>query len=321
MPIQVVACVIEQKDKVLVCQRPPHKRHGGLWEFPGGKVEPGESASDAVRREIAEELGVQVVHAGPPEFRKQDPGSDYVITFFPVQIQGDVRCLEHAELRWLPEEALFSVPLAPSDRSYVLQRRGLAPEAALRDWLRGWATIWDSEGLEDRVKVRFSGRLKRALGRCRPASGHVALQEALLDGPLETLMEVFCHEVAHIVVWDRLGPTARPHGPEWKSVVQAAGFEPEVRKPAGRHIHSAGSEGYVGKPTVSRVTALALLPYEHRCPVCQAVRYARRPVSVWRCSACIELGLSGKMVIKKRATPPPSFAPDPPVDPEANGDP
>ena len=57
--MRVLATVIRRDGRLLVCQRPSHKRHGGLWEFPGGKVEPGESDLAASRRELAEELGVE----------------------------------------------------------------------------------------------------------------------------------------------------------------------------------------------------------------------------------------------------------------------
>ncbi len=58
--IPVVAAVIRRKNKALLGRRPDHKRHGGLWEFPGGKVEDGESLADALKREVLEELGVAV---------------------------------------------------------------------------------------------------------------------------------------------------------------------------------------------------------------------------------------------------------------------
>ena len=62
MLTRVLAAVIWEGDSVLICQRPPHKRHGGLWEFPGGKVRPGESRLDAARRELWEELNLKVLH-------------------------------------------------------------------------------------------------------------------------------------------------------------------------------------------------------------------------------------------------------------------
>jgi len=64
MPIRVLASVIERDQKLLVCRRPVHKRHGGLWEFPGGKVQKGESDLEAARRELREELAVEVTGVG-----------------------------------------------------------------------------------------------------------------------------------------------------------------------------------------------------------------------------------------------------------------
>lgn len=120
--IRVVASVIERNGRVLVCQRPTHKRHGGLWEFPGGKVEPGESAFAAVERELREELDIGVRAVGEPLFSVADPGSDFVIEFLPVEIEGEPACIEHAAIEWVEEDALVRVALAPSDHRYALIR-------------------------------------------------------------------------------------------------------------------------------------------------------------------------------------------------------
>ena len=94
MPIRVIASVIRRNGRVLLCKRPVHKRHGDLWEFPGGKVEAGESDLEAARRELAEELNVRVLSVGPVTFSVADPGSDFVIEFLPVEIQGEPACIE-----------------------------------------------------------------------------------------------------------------------------------------------------------------------------------------------------------------------------------
>ena len=119
MPIRVLAAVIQQKDEYLICQRPAHKRHGGLWEFPGGKFEANETLIDAARREMAEELGVEVTAVGSELFSVADPGSEFVIEFVPTRIKGEPRCIEHSALRWLPLDELLSLQLAPSDRRFV----------------------------------------------------------------------------------------------------------------------------------------------------------------------------------------------------------
>lgn len=122
MTVRVVASVIEREGKFLICQRPSDKRHGGLWEFPGGKVENGESDFEAVQRELCEELGVEVIEVGPVRFSVSDPGSHFIIEFLLVSILGQPQCLEHAAVTWLREHELLELPLAPSDRQYVLHR-------------------------------------------------------------------------------------------------------------------------------------------------------------------------------------------------------
>lgn len=122
MIVRVVASVIECGGKLLVCERPAHKRHGGLWEFPGGKVEPTENDFEAVERELEEELGIRVLEVGPVVFSTADPGSHFVIEFLPVSIGGQPQCFEHTALAWVPDFELLQMPLAPSDRRYVLHR-------------------------------------------------------------------------------------------------------------------------------------------------------------------------------------------------------
>jgi len=104
---------------MLVCQRPAHKRHGGLWEFPGGKCEPGESDEDALRRELLEELDLELVSAGAPEFEAHDEGSPFMIVFIPVVTAGDPVAHEHDALLWGAADEIGALPLAPSDRRYV----------------------------------------------------------------------------------------------------------------------------------------------------------------------------------------------------------
>lgn len=117
--IRVVAAVAQRADRFLLCQRPAGKRHGGLWEFPGGKLEPGESAQDAARRELAEELGVDVLACGEQLFTIDDPGSRFVIEFHPVIFDGEPACLEHAALAWVSVPELLRLDLAPGDRRFA----------------------------------------------------------------------------------------------------------------------------------------------------------------------------------------------------------
>lgn len=128
---RVVACVIQRGDRMLVCRRPVTKRHGGLWEFPGGKAEPSESDADAAARELLEELRVRLVRAAPTAFEIADPDSSYIIAFIPVEIEGEPVSTEHSGMQWGHPNDLASLPLAPSDRAFVDWL--LSREAAVND--------------------------------------------------------------------------------------------------------------------------------------------------------------------------------------------
>lgn len=114
-----MAAVIRRHGRYLVCQRPAHKQHGGLWEFPGGKREDGESDEVAIGRELHEELGVSVVRVEAPVFVTCDPGGIYEIVFVPVEVSGEPAAHEHEEIAWLPLSALRTLALAPSDAAFV----------------------------------------------------------------------------------------------------------------------------------------------------------------------------------------------------------
>lgn len=117
-PVRVVAAVIKREGRVLICERPLEKRHGGLWEFPGGKIESGETVPQAVRRELSEELGVVVTAVGSLLSVVHDSGSPFQIEFYAVEVRGEPECREHARLAWVAPGDLLQYPLAPSDRSF-----------------------------------------------------------------------------------------------------------------------------------------------------------------------------------------------------------
>jgi len=121
-PVRVLAAVVERDGEFLLCRRPLEKRHGGLWEFPGGKMEPGEGVGETLRRELAEELEVGVAEVGEVEWSVMDPGSPFVIEFVPVGIVGEPRCVEHLALEWVDLDGSRRLPLAPADRRFVLVR-------------------------------------------------------------------------------------------------------------------------------------------------------------------------------------------------------
>lgn len=117
---RVVACVVQRENTVMICQRPPTKHHGGLWEFPGGKCEPGESNADAVRRELQEELGVHAsLVTDKPLFEHHEPGSPFLIIFLAVHFLGTPTPVEHTAIQWTSLDQLHQFPLAPSDSAFA----------------------------------------------------------------------------------------------------------------------------------------------------------------------------------------------------------
>lgn len=100
---EVVAALIWDKDKFMICQRPAHKARGMLWEFAGGKVEPGESRESALIRECREELGVQVrVGEIFTEVVHEYPDLTVHLTLFCAEIAlGEPKPLEHNDIRWI----------------------------------------------------------------------------------------------------------------------------------------------------------------------------------------------------------------------------
>lgn len=114
---RVVAAVLVREGQVLAARRPPHKREGGLWELPGGKVEPGEDDATALVRELREELRIEVA-AGAALAVSEHPYSHGVIQLVAVAcrlVSGEPFPVEHSELRWLSVEELDTVVWAPAD--------------------------------------------------------------------------------------------------------------------------------------------------------------------------------------------------------------
>ncbi len=115
--IRVVAAALVEDGRVLVARRAPHQRNAGLWEFPGGKVEAGESDAQALARELEEELDIEIavdrwlaeaVHA-------YDWGSICLVALRCRLVDGQPTPLEHAELRWVEPEELHTIGLSPAD--------------------------------------------------------------------------------------------------------------------------------------------------------------------------------------------------------------
>ena len=116
-PVDVVAALIWEKDKFLICQRPANKARGLLWEFVGGKVEPGESLQQALVRECTEELAVTVdVGKQFMEVVHQYPDILIRLTLFHCTIpSGYPQALEHNALEWIHPSRIDNFAFCPAD--------------------------------------------------------------------------------------------------------------------------------------------------------------------------------------------------------------
>ncbi len=111
--LHVVAAAILEGGRVLAARRSASMREPLKWEFPGGKIEQGESAADALARELLEELCVEV-EVGPPLGTSETP--ELELRLFSCRIRsGALLAREHAELRWLGAHELRSLDWAPAD--------------------------------------------------------------------------------------------------------------------------------------------------------------------------------------------------------------
>ncbi len=119
--IPVVAAIIRSENQLLLGRRPDHKRHGGLWEFPGGKIEDGETEADAVTRELLEEFGVETISVGKVVYECRDAGTPFLVRFLDVGIRGKPVPTEHTEIGWFAPESLTTLGLAPCDARFVTE--------------------------------------------------------------------------------------------------------------------------------------------------------------------------------------------------------
>ena len=119
----VAAALVDDGGRVLVTQRPAGKSLAGLWEFPGGKVEPGERPEDALVRELAEELGVvvAVVDLAPLTFASHAyPDAHLLMPLYVCRRwEGTARSCEGQPLRWLPPRDLSDLPMPPADEPLI----------------------------------------------------------------------------------------------------------------------------------------------------------------------------------------------------------
>lgn len=241
-PVHVVAAVLrDARGRILLARRTAGRDLAGAWEFPGGKVEPGETALQALDRELHEELGIRVLAAEPLIAVPQTyPAKRIVLDVFTVTaFEGTPRGRERQALAWAPPEKLSSYPMPPADRPVVaaltapgrylispdapergpflsrldralaagarrvqLRARGLAP-AALAELARDAGLRCRMQGADLLVNGEPGLAADLGLGLHLRASQLMGLQSRPL--PASQTVAASCHDAEELAQAERLG--------------------------------------------------------------------------------------------------------------------
>jgi mutator protein MutT len=150
------AVVIDRRGRVLIAERPAGKHLAGAWEFPGGKIEPGETPRQGLARELEEEVGITILHPRPlMRLRHAYPTGEVLLDVWVVRrYRGEPQGLDGQKLRWCDRAALTHAQLLPADRPILAALR-------LPERLRRSATRWYAV---DALEV-FVGRRPAVAGR------------------------------------------------------------------------------------------------------------------------------------------------------------
>ena len=132
------AALVNEDGRVLVQRRPARGEHGGLWEFPGGKLDPGENPIDALIRELREELGIDIDTAGltPAGFASEPWGDRHLLLllFICRGWRGIPEPLQASELRWLTPRELYGLAMPPADLPLIGRLDTLLSSGEIAAW-------------------------------------------------------------------------------------------------------------------------------------------------------------------------------------------
>jgi predicted SprT family Zn-dependent metalloprotease len=145
------------------------------------------------------------------------------------------------------------------------------------------AIVWKHPRVSE-LEIALNHTLRATLARWIPPRNVLEISATAKSRGGRALREIISHEAAHVVVWDRFGRTARPHGPEWAALVRAAGFEARATLVRCGQRRAGRGDG---------------IRIRHFCPTCHFSRVAKRRVTRWRCPECRAIGLDGALAAER----------------------
>jgi predicted SprT family Zn-dependent metalloprotease len=171
-----------------------------------------------------------------------------------------------------PQVAIrYRLPIGAQGQALSIAQSTFKLWRASHDWLPSFA---------------INPRFRSTWASYRPADNLVSIHSELFDEPPSIIREVLIHELAHCVAYKRSGLEIRPHGAEWQSLMTEAGLVPR------RRIHHRNEQALGIRCNRPKVT------YRHYCPICHFERFSRVPQRRWRCAACTNAGLDGRLSIE-----------------------
>jgi mutator protein MutT len=184
----VAAAVIDAKDRVLIAQRPVGKHMAGGWEFPGGKLEPGEERTAGLKRELHEELGITIEAPLRPLIRVRHayPSREVLLDVWVVRrFRGEPQSLDGQALRWCTQEELGQAELLPADAPIVEALR--LPERLSQAFTPNYEIDDDLNIRGLRLRGVFCAGVEEAVAAARAGADFLVMRTAIADGELAAL--------------------------------------------------------------------------------------------------------------------------------------
>jgi 8-oxo-dGTP diphosphatase len=214
----VAAAVVDTAGRVLIAQRPAGKHMAGGWEFPGGKLEPGEARLAGLARELREELGISIIGVPRPLIRVRHAytSREVLLDIWVVKrYSGEARGLDGQALRWCTQDELEAAELLPADRPIV---RALRLPERLTEISSRYYCLGDLSSLGRSAAVADADNAPRLRGvicasaeegsaAARAGADFLAIREVLAEEELEALcgmvfVPVYAHGVALEKAWE-----------------------------------------------------------------------------------------------------------------------